>query len=65
MSEKQRTTEDNPERSRAEGDAENDALASTRAETERLFATASKAFESLAQTDSHEFLRRSRQTGGQ
>ena len=65
MSEKQRTVQDRLESPRPDADPEGGALASTRAQTERLFATASKAFETLSQNDSHEFLRRSRQTGGQ
>lgn len=40
-------------------------LTSTRENTDRLFAAASKTFMSLTQDNSHEFLRRSRQTGGQ
>ena len=40
-------------------------LTDTRAEMDRLFAVASKSFESMSEGDSREFLRRSRQTGGQ
>lgn len=42
-----------------------DALSDARAEADRLFAVASRSFEAMTQNDSHEFLRRSRQTGGQ
>jgi hypothetical protein len=45
-----------------DGDA---SLSSARTETNRLFAAASKSFESLMENNSHEFLRQSRQTGGQ
>lgn len=40
-------------------------LSETRAETDRLFAVAARSFEAMSQGDSREFLRRSRQTGGQ
>ena len=40
-------------------------LTDTRAEMDRLFAVASKSFESMTEGNSQEFLRRSRQTGGQ
>jgi hypothetical protein len=46
------------------GNAEN-SLTDARAEMDRLFALASKSFESIVDGDSQEFLRRSRQTGGQ
>lgn len=47
------------------GPGGDESLSGTRAETNRLFAAASKSFESLMQNNSHEFLRQSRQTGGQ
>lgn len=47
------------------GDDTSDALEAARAETDRLFAVAARSFEAMTQNDSHEFLRRSRQTGGQ
>ena len=47
-----------------EGSAGN-SLTATRAEMDRLFAVASKSFKSMSEGDSREFLRRSRQTGGQ
>ena len=40
-------------------------LTKTRAEMDRLFAAATKSFESMTEGNSKEFLRRSRQTGGQ
>ena len=40
-------------------------LSEQRAATDRLFAIAEKSFAAMAQGDSREFLRRSRQTGGQ
>jgi hypothetical protein len=40
-------------------------LGNARSETDRLFAEATKSFESMSEGDSQEFLERSRQTGGQ
>jgi len=40
-------------------------LGAARAEMDRLFAVASRNFEAMRQGESQEFLRRSRQTGGQ
>jgi len=40
-------------------------LAVERAETDRLFSVAAESFKAMSQGDSREFLRRSRQTGGQ
>ena len=40
-------------------------LSNTRTEIDRMFATAAKSFESLTSGDSNEFLKKSRQTGGQ
>jgi len=42
-----------------------DSLAETRADVDRLFAVASKSFQSMTEGNSQEFLKRSRQTGGQ
>ncbi len=44
---------------------EENSLADTRAEMNHLFAVASESFKSMSEGNSHEFLRRSRQTGGQ
>jgi len=46
-------------------DGEGSQLADARAETDRLFAVASESFAAMAESNSQEFLRRSRQTGGQ
>lgn len=54
---------DEQTRATSEGDAEG--LASARAEIDELFAVASQSFEAMRQGTSQEFLRRSRQTGGQ
>ena len=40
-------------------------LADTRADMDGLFAVAARSFETMTEGDSQEFLRRSRQTGGQ
>ena len=40
-------------------------LTDARAEVDRLFAVAAKSFENMSEGNSQEFLRRSRQTGGQ
>ena len=45
-------------------DSTGSSLTDTRTEVDRLFAIASKSFESMTE-NSQEFLRRSRQTGGQ
>ena len=45
-------------------DSAGSSLTDTRTEVDRLFAIASKSFESMTE-NSPEFLRRSRQTGGQ
>jgi len=45
-------------------DSTRSSLTGTRTEVDRLFAIASKSFESMTE-NSQEFLRRSRQTGGQ
>ena len=45
-------------------DSAGSSLTDTRTEVDRLFAIASKSFESMTE-NSQEFLRRSRQTGGQ
>ncbi len=41
------------------------ALTDTRAKTDHLFAVAAESFKSMTEGNSQEFLRRSRQTGGQ
>jgi hypothetical protein len=46
-------------------DANESGLADVRAETDRLFAVAARSFEAMSQGSSQDFLRRSRQTGGQ
>ena len=46
-------------------DGTDNSLTDTRAEMDRLFAVASKSFTSMTEGNSQEFLRRSRQTGGQ
>ena len=48
-----------------DADGAENSLTDTRAEVDRLFAVASKSFKSMSEGNSHEFLRRSRQTGGQ
>lgn len=40
-------------------------LTDTRAEMDRLFAVAAKSFEAMSEGNSQEFLKSSRQTGGQ
>ncbi len=62
---KQRTT---PNDIKVEAQADGSAtgtLTDTRVEMDRLFAVASKSFETMTEGNSQEFLRRSRQTGGQ
>ncbi len=61
---KTRHSEQKPQ-SHDSGSEGDESLSTTRADTNRLFAAASKSFESLMQSNSHEFLRQSRQTGGQ
>jgi hypothetical protein len=46
-------------------DSTESSLTGTRAEMDRLFAVASKSFASMSEGNPEEFLRRSRQTGGQ
>lgn len=48
-----------------QGGDDGGALADRRAETDRLFAVAEKSFAAMTQSNSREFLKRSRQTGGQ
>lgn len=59
---RQRTVE---ERIQSGGASGSDGLAGARTEIDELFAVASQSFEALRQGTSQEFLRRSRQTGGQ
>lgn len=48
------------------GDETNESgLTDVRAETDRLFAAAAESFKAMSQGSSQDFLRRSRQTGGQ
>lgn len=60
-----RTSQDDAGSADAQDDGDAGSLASRRAETDRLFAAAEKSFAAIAQHDSMDFLRRSRQTGGQ
>lgn len=61
---RQRTSEQNSDRIEpADGDVRG--LADSRAAVDRLFAVAARSFEAMQQSDSREFLRQSRQTGGQ
>ena len=62
---RQRATTDNLRAQGPGGDGNDDALSKTRAEVDKLFAVASKSFQSMTEGNSQEFLRRSRQTGGQ
>jgi hypothetical protein len=48
-----------------EGDVPSSTLAAQRADLERLFSVASRAFAGLNMGDSQEFINSSRQTGGQ
>lgn len=50
---------------RTPGDSTGSSVMDARAEMDRLFAVASKSFASMTEGKSQEFLRRSRQTGGQ
>jgi len=47
------------------GDGTAESLSATRDEVDRLIAVASESFRSMTEGNSQEFLRRSRQTGGQ
>lgn len=61
---KQRST--NTTESSPQPDADSSTvLQNARANTNLLFATAAKNFESMSQGDSREFVEKSRQTGGQ
>ena len=62
---KQRATPGDIEAIAAGEDSTASSLPDTRAEMDRLFALASKSFKSMTEGNSQEFLRRSRQTGGQ
>ena len=62
---KQRTMPDDLRAQGPGGDDAADALTDKRAEVDRLFAVAAMSFQSMTEGDSQEFLRRSRQTGGQ
>ncbi len=62
---KQRATLGDIEAKAPDEGSERSSLPDTRARMDRLFAVASKSFESMTEGNSQEFLRRSRQTGGQ
>ncbi len=62
---KQRATLHDIETKAPDEDSTASSLTDTRAAMDRLFAVASKSFESMTEGNSREFLRRSRQTGGQ
>ena len=61
---KERATIDDTQAIAHGDDSTESSLTDTRTEVDRLFAIASKSFESMTE-NSQEFLRRSRQTGGQ
>ena len=65
MSQDTRQRISNRETERVSQDADSTRLAETRAQTDRLFEVAARSFAAMSQGDSHEFLRRSQQTGGQ
>ena len=62
---RQRATRDELTVQATGGGGTADSLTNTRADVDRLFAVASKSFQSMTEGNSQEFLRRSRQTGGQ
>ena len=61
---KQRKTNNIEVNPNPDGSAAN-TLDNAQSETDRLFAEATKSFESMSEGDSQEFLERSQQTGGQ
>ncbi len=62
---KQRVTIDDTRAQASGDDGTANSLTDARVEVDRLFAVASKSFKSMTEGNSQEFLRRSRQTGGQ
>lgn len=62
---RQRATPENLSTQASGGGGADDSLTEMRADVDRLFAVASKSFQSMTEGNSQEFLRRSRQTGGQ
>lgn len=62
---KQRVTIDDTRAQASGDDGTANSLTDARVEVDHLFAVASKSFKSMTEGNSQEFLRRSRQTGGQ